>query len=666
MTEQSIQITSIQDLTLYENGKKARLSPACSDAIRVNSQLIQEVQKLVTPLLTSLSSDSKPRQLRVRISEGYVTIIENTTKIECQATTAPVIDRVHQIRQRAESLGSLDAVAPKTTIDAAKQTSADNAPEQTSEDNALIVRQTIWRGTATNKEEARKRELAKRLGTPPRDEEVQEKTTQLLSTEIQQIREAATDAQEQAVDQFIAAYMPGLPKQKQYQLIRRWITNCILGEWQRLKNNGQTYSLADRAPQLTNQLIEKLQAFAPDVLALLKQEVCEFLRYVNGLQSFKKLPEKKRAKQLAEIEYSTSTCHDFASHILITNPSVQEELGLPQGKPHAALTTYHELSHNSPLNGLGEVTGAITSSNDKKAPGVANLRRVSDHQDKTIAYTGRVDTVQKAREQATFIYQQEYLSRPNMPQPKSENGVLQVPYVIFSALGSDMLERKERKMLQDEEAALKEAFREPILIEGSRVQFTPVLMSHNFNSFGVVFAGESSRLLKAAKKRLLGLAANQEEVTRLINSLDSKRLMPEEIMLCTAHICDLLGMPIAYHCKSSVDRTGVMIAIASALRQWKNLELTLPYNLPDLLKNLEFKELFAANLMAGLEITKYARGIRGYKITHNPVVKRLMPERDLIPASMVKSALLRPFAKSPPRKKLNRALTACLLPSPRT
>ncbi|MGE5195977.1 MAG: hypothetical protein ACM3JI_01445, partial [Anaerolineae bacterium] len=123
-------------------------------------------------------------------------------------------------------------------------------------------------------------------------------------------------------------------------------------------------------------------------------------------------------------------------------------------------------------------------------------------------------------------------------------------------------------------------------------------------------------------------------------------LLPEEELLYRDLLSKLIKLPIVYHCQSSTDRTGVIVALSSTLEQWMSSSQKLPQDPKELLKNDNFKELFTANLMIGHQISRYSRSGEGKidekplkenqiglimhrGIFQNPILPRLLPKRYL-------------------------------------
>lgn len=776
MTEQSIQITSIQNLKLYENGKETPLSNDCRQALQVDPTLIETITKLVQQALAS--STNPPKELRVRITQDRVTILSSGKELASQspATTQPVFEHVQRIKKLGETLRTRPGASQDKTIEEVppnyelkkalreklQQTLAaiKTAPKLDDgvKDRVILHVQWIWQSSPAEALEADehlqtlleaivghvnnppqnnqplspnisdnqpplKGVLATHISglqaqsslppiyqvlsgedpiptlvnliyelmceqagssTPPTprvltrqytDEGIARTTVAYTDTDTTKASQKRAADKHQLIEQLrLAQYIPKYSELCEQELQRRLggeVTSADAEEhaWrllfrhvtqpinsaespgceekfmqQTLEERGTWICSFKTLPSIPVPNLEQIADALKIDPSILREIAREQLQIERGRDLYDASPEKKRQKRLKQIAFSAVEQRDFTSTIDIQSEALRQQLGL---QPDQTITTTTELSHNSPLNGYAYrdasdrevvVTSAIASSNDRKTPQIHNLRRLADSDDKTIGYTGRVENEEKAIEQATFLFRKE---KARLTRAKE---IYQMPYVVFSALGSSrLLSSKERALLDSEQKALQSAFKQLITIDGCSVQVTPILIHRHFNHLEAVDqvldrlpgSSHSDGILTSAINGLQTLAqqCSNPEAQQCLNILSkNKHLLPEEELLYVAHICDLLRIPIVYHCKSSTDRTGSMLAIAAALRQWKNLGQSLPPHLPDLLKRLEFKELFAANLLAGHPITEMGRGILGYKIATHPPLQRLLPARYLVPA----------------------------------
>jgi|GEM_PF-5241447 len=423
---------------------------------------------------------------------------------------------------------------------------------------------------------------------------------------------------------------------------------------------------------------------------------------------------KRKAKK--QIAFSSTNRMDLTSKISIQDEGFRASL---QVFSDEVLTTTHTFSKNSPLNGQsyintkGEtvlISRAISSSSDVQSPNVHNLRRVSAASNTTIAYTGRVETKEKALEQASFLFFSEMRSKKlGIKETTSTSGetLYTLNYTVTSLLSSNpimstkipgVVSIAERKTLMEERNQLKhlsgQGFLEltdPETGKKYKVQFKPILFADGLNFMqsletslppDLTGADYNSSINKEGLRQLHILVDEKisslerakaisteltspslSEIEKKISEIErawddclkEKSLLPEINLLQRDYLFKLLEIPVVYHCKSSVDRTGIALAISSAVRQWIDLGLEIPIPLSSLTQDFRFKELFVANLLVGHQITRSARSFEGqvngkndcphrlgYKFSKGlfqyPTIHRLLPERYLQEYSGIKRA----------------------------
>lgn len=353
-------------------------------------------------------------------------------------------------------------------------------------------------------------------------------------------------------------------------------------------------------------------------------------------------------------EKSSEQPQDYTAQIELQNRWIQTQLGIADQQP--VLATAHRFGRQSSVK-----------DDDEKHAALLRCTSLQSQQDATIAYAGRPNTEAKALEQATFMFQTEMAKPAGVRKGIREvDGVWEMDYVVFSALGSAPIGlltngHDERGLLNQEEAALKKLPESrTIQIENRsyQVRFKPILLSKQIHyvsgmeSFvDPIFSGrDKSQAISNAGVGQLGALFSQDEPAKQAFELYKKArqqrsLLPEEELLYVAHLCDLLHIPLVCHCKSSVDRTGILIALASSLQQWKALGVGAFKDPCELLKYEEFKELFAANLMAEHQITYYTqeRTGGGYKFgrgsVQQPIPTRLLPARYLTKVPLAQRSL---------------------------
>jgi len=424
-------------------------------------------------------------------------------------------------------------------------------------------------------------------------------------------------------------------------------------------------------------------------------------RWVIGNETFyKELTAKEVNKYKKQIAFSACNRDDLISEPTIDSPALRQSLGISSD---TVLKSEHIFAKNSPMNGLsfrqGEETvlldRAIACSSDRNVENTGNLRVVKDASGKSVSYTGRVDSDLKAKEQASFIFFNELKSgMKGIAQTVADDGstVYEMDYMINCLLSAPWIWSEEspiaafpeRKYIENQIEALDRLRDQGIhtLTDPNapsrtyKVKFNPILVSDSFNLFVRLqkvlppfFTGEEraseiteegmTGLEKIAarkigqlqgEKKYDAIAQVQGHLKKLDELENDTEMEPEDRILAKIlyrdHLCKLLGIPIVYHCKSSTDRTSITIALSQALGQWIDLKQPLPSDLTLLLKDWRFKELFAANWMAGHQITRYARGGEGTVagqtlnpknlglalsrgMAQNPMIAKLVPERYL-------------------------------------
>lgn len=383
-------------------------------------------------------------------------------------------------------------------------------------------------------------------------------------------------------------------------------------------------------------------------------------------------------KYKKQMNYSVANRSDLNYEITL-DPMLREALGIDDEK---ILQGRVILMKNSPMNGkvfkneegeYGAITDAVASSNDKTAPHVLNGRVANAHDGASICYSGKVDSHDKAKNQARFMFLNELHGNQKgfrTSQDSEGRTVIEQTYLVQSLLSPSSLtqfdEFDEKKSTLDQEQALRELSREPIEIEDPmtgrkyRVKFKPLFFVQPFNGFSIFekilpdyMTGKAGadRISDLGLAGLKAFAMENETAMQLIEKLENEGhdMLPEEAVLCRIYLAQLLDLPINLHCKSSVDRTSMGVALAQALDQWVRAGNTLPkkeglFDPSSLLNNPLFQELVAANIMIGHQLTSIARSGEGVvngkpvknknlgfswtrKLLPMPVPPRLLPSR---------------------------------------
>ncbi|MCK4934481.1 MAG: hypothetical protein KAR79_02730 [Simkaniaceae bacterium] len=382
----------------------------------------------------------------------------------------------------------------------------------------------------------------------------------------------------------------------------------------------------------------------------------------------RELTGKKHKK---EINYSVSNRSDLNFTIALS-PDLKERIGIFDPNILKGRVT---LMKNSPLNGRvfknerGEyeaITDAVSSSNDKTVKHTLNGRVANNYNGESVCYSGKLDLLSIAKEQAKFMFLNELHSSKKGQVQKGE--IVEQTYVVQSLLSPSGLtkydEFDEKGSTLTQEKALKELSKQPIEITDPLtgnthlVVFKPLFFVQPFNGFSLFETilpdyltgkGIASRISKEGLEQLKTHA--DQETLKLVEKLEKeeKNYLPEEAVLCHIHLAQELKLPINVHCKSSVDRTSLGVAMTQALEQWKRAGNEIPhkdytFDPKALLKNPLFKELIAANIMVGHQLTSIARSGEGIvngkpmksqnlgfswtrKLLPMPVPPRILPER---------------------------------------
>ncbi len=423
------------------------------------------------------------------------------------------------------------------------------------------------------------------------------------------------------------------------------------------------------------QVIHGLKAHLKDTFPILSKA------WMGKEQFYRELTEREVDQLKRQISFSAIDRDDLICHPTIEDKQLRHNLKL---QDDSLLETHHLLAKNSPMNGKafdrdGKIiylSQGISSTSDRTVENTGNLRLVQTKKGESICYAGRPDTEKKALEQASFIFFNEIKSkRKGITETKDAQGnsVYQLDYAVNSLLTSSWIGHfetpivtfPERTYLENELKAFDHLKNKGVItIEDPqcpgakyKVKFNPILFSNVFDSLDRLkswlppfFTGHS-RSVEISEEGYFSLTAlaRQKLTPKIVSTLkllERSDLAPEEELFARDYLCKLLGIPTVYHCKSSVDRTSMIVALSSALQQWMDLGLPLPENICGLIDDYRFKELFAANWMAGHQMTRYAcnrKGtVAGQKLKtktlgftlhrgliQNPRIARLLPQRYL-------------------------------------
>lgn len=410
--------------------------------------------------------------------------------------------------------------------------------------------------------------------------------------------------------------------------------------------------------------------------------------------------ESSLAKDSSTASFSSKNRGDLKTKVTLSE-ELKNTLGLNNQTDEFIenfLSTESNYEHNSEFNGHSyldkngrfvQINSAIESSADRKALHAQNLSVVKQGGE-NLLYTGRPDTLPKAKEQALFIMshkkgapilEEASSSEASKTPPKwlekvkglSWNPTLQCvefPYAVYSLMSDsltmskvcDMLgtpENNERKFLKEEIKTLKALGQESFAVKDAEghvfnVRCKPILLSQGFNAFSTLKAftlegGTSSPLM----------AKGFQELKEVLNERSKEKLKPHietleayfagKTSLSSLHlflhmnmlIMEISGeneeLPLVLHCKSSTDRTGIGAAVLASVKQMKKMGEEIPADMSTLTQNVKFKELFALNwIPTWHQRSEYSRDVAGISfgkdISQNPVVAECLPERYLTPS----------------------------------
>lgn len=315
----------------------------------------------------------------------------------------------------------------------------------------------------------------------------------------------------------------------------------------------------------------------------------------------------------------------------------------------------------------------VTSSNDRNSPKISMMRTVVDKATNTsIAYTGRPDTEDKAKEQASFIFLNELKKRDYGDGSSQglkqigESNTYELTYTVnnlMSPMGiTALFGLDEKESIEREQEVLKALDGQVIEVKAGektyKVKLKPFYFTQNFNwtlAFGT--SSTQSKINGENYEPFLKFAAGRikEKDRPLFNQAveqlvrNAHKMEPEEEVFYRDLVCKLARIPIVYHCKSSTDRTAIALGLSGAVKSWRNTGQDVPASQKNpphsILKTDMFKELFAVHTPANHQVTRVSRSAEGKVQGHrqlpnligfewgkntfkkNKVVLRLLPDQ---------------------------------------
>lgn len=300
--------------------------------------------------------------------------------------------------------------------------------------------------------------------------------------------------------------------------------------------------------------------------------------------------------------------------------------------------TYHE-------NGkVKKVEGGISASFNRSSEKVHLMRTIEDEKGKVVCYVGRADTKKKAKELLTWVCENERkIGNEELLAASTDEGC---PFkvAVLSLMDPWFLNPNEQKFVNNEMSALE---------VGQPDALTVQLGDREEAKVKPIFVSAPAEFFKKASTFLPPSLGQEEHISQtddLVESVvagDSTRqaveatawenLSPAQRILATIHFCRQKEIPLIIHCKSSVDRTGIAIALACAYDQWvaDNNDIKLGEPIWSLFGDNQFKEMVAAHLPAGLVATEYGRGQVGFDFGEDCFYKSILEE--ILPKRFFKS-----------------------------
>ena len=273
----------------------------------------------------------------------------------------------------------------------------------------------------------------------------------------------------------------------------------------------------------------------------------------------------------------------------------------------------HKTALNSALNGLKykdeqedtiTVRNAVSGAHNVRSPRAMTARHINNKKtNKTILYTGRISAegekkiaLQQARELIGRMFQTEYLKDTKQRKGITQNNTkYQFTFMMQSLLNVSAWNKEQLTTNKWEREILQELAKNPLRIPDPdkprnflTVRVTPIHFSTQISSLNRISKApkRTSSFNKAgldlvveelpgpvkdplknnprATSLYLFLAKNAEEQAQGKNPLNE-----EEILLCHILLARELNIPLMAHCKSNLDRTSIMVALAAAVEHWE-------------------------------------------------------------------------------------------------
>ena len=287
----------------------------------------------------------------------------------------------------------------------------------------------------------------------------------------------------------------------------------------------------------------------------------------------------KQPSTLAQANYSAKEVRDFKVQLSL-NPKVREKIKFEakDGWKLWSSSTWHKnglQSYAFEEDGETKVLhDTVSSSNDRNSSKISMMRRIDDAHNRSVAYTGRPDTQEKAQEQVEFIFKNELAKGSRGKGIKRNNdGSFELTYVVNNLMSPNTLlggktgltylaGLDERKAILREMEVLQQLSGQTIIIDGKKVKIKPIYFNQGFNwmnNFGKTSLQKSintvgytpffNYALEVAKDNQF----NEEKrgiVFQSIAQLKQGGLSAEEEFFLRDLVAKLVGLPVVVHCKS--------------------------------------------------------------------------------------------------------------------
>lgn len=416
---------------------------------------------------------------------------------------------------------------------------------------------------------------------------------------------------------------------------------------------------------------------------------------------------------------SQITRPDYRLSIQEPGKEIRKLLNLDKDADTAThLSSEHHLFYDSPYNHSGYINdknefvyidNAVSSSSNRVSATPTMNRVVTDLDGSSIAYTGKPDTKEKAIMAIRHMIEAELKAGDKSKLIQNPDGTYTLPFLVNSLLTTSTLplfklvkdptrtDLDYEKLMVEAESKIMEDLYNTIVTAPSlngkdeiKVKVKPFFVNTSVNDFTYPMYGYEH----SEKKSAFGNKAFKDYVQTQIKALSDKN--PKEAekkkqlegalkalnnrdpelslnsinkLINRAFICELLNIPPILHCKSSIDRTGMAIAIFSAMHQiiksgdldaFKEGDVYVPHSIMQHEEfGAAFKDLVALNVVVGNVFVEISRAKPGFK-WGDTLIKHFITDRNRALFSAENKKLSLRKKAEPKFKTCFRALSALL------